>query len=69
MSEGVIAAVRDSVATPLIVGGGIRSTGMIEKALVAGADLIVIGNHLENTPSDIVPFVETVRRYNTANLS
>ena len=67
--DGVIAAVRDSVATPLIVGGGIRSTGMIEKALVAGADLIVVGNHLENTPSDIVPFVETVRRHNAANLS
>ena len=67
--DGVIAAVRDSVATPLIVGGGIRSTGMIEKALVAGADLIVVGNHLENTPSDIIPFVETVRRYNAANLS
>ena len=67
--DGVIAAVRDSVATPLIVGGGIRSTGMIEKALGAGADLIVVGNHLENTPSDIIPFVETVRRYNAANLS
>ena len=69
VSDGVIVAVRDSVATPLIVGGGIRSTGMIEKALVAGADLIVVGNHLENTPSDIVPFVETVRRHNAANLS
>lgn len=69
VSDGVIAAVRDSVATPLIVGGGIRSTGMIEKALVAGADLIVVGNHLENTPLDIVPFVETVRRHNAANLS
>lgn len=67
--DGIIAAVRDSVATPLIVGGGIRSTSMIEKALVAGADLIVVGNHLENTPSDIIPFVETVRRYNAANLS
>lgn len=69
VSDGIIAAIRDSVATPLIVGGGIRSTGMIEKALVAGADLIVVGNHLENTPLDIIPFVETVRRYNTANLS
>ena len=69
VSEGIIAAVRDSVATPLIVGGGIRSTGMIEKALVAGADLIVVGNHLENTPSDIIPFVETVCRYNAANIS
>lgn len=69
VSDGVIAAVRDSVATPLIVGGGIRSTSVIEKALVAGADLIVVGNHLENTPSDIVPFVETVRRHNAANLS
>ena len=67
--DGVIAAVRDNVATPLIVGGGIRSTSMIDKALVAGADLIVVGNHLENTPSDIVPFVETVRRRNAANLS
>ena len=67
--DGVIAAVRDNVATPLIVGGGIRSTSMIDKALVAGADLIVVGNHLENTPSDIVPFVETVRRHNAANLS
>lgn len=67
--DGIIAAVRDNVATPLIVGGGIRSTGMIDKALVAGADLIVVGNHLENTPLDIIPFVETVRRYNAANIS
>ena len=69
VSDGIIAAVRDNVATPLIVGGGIRSTGMIDKALVAGADLIVVGNHLENTPLDIIPFVETVRRYNAANIS
>ena len=69
MSDGIIAAVRDNVATPLIVGGGIRSTGRIDKALVAGADLIVVGNHLENTPLDIISFVETVRRYNAANIS
>ena len=31
VSDGIIAAVRDSVATPLIVGGGIRSTGMIKR--------------------------------------
>ena len=69
VSNGIIDAVRDNVATPLIVGGGIRSTGMIDKALVAGADLVVVGNHLENTPLDIIPFVETVRRYNAANIS
>jgi len=51
VSESMIEQVSASVDIPVIVGGGIRSP---EKALAqvrAGADLIVVGNALENDPS------------------
>jgi putative glycerol-1-phosphate prenyltransferase len=34
----------------LIIGGGIRSIEAIELAHKAGANLVVIGNHLESSP-------------------
>jgi putative glycerol-1-phosphate prenyltransferase len=38
------------LGTPLIVGGGIRSIDMLAHAHHAGANLVVIGNHLEDHP-------------------
>lgn len=48
-----------SIQQPLIVGGGIRTIQQIENAAKAGANLIVIGNHLEDNPDfllDILHF-------------
>lgn len=44
----MIALVSQNINIPLIVGGGIRSKAEIEKAYIAGADLVVIGTAFEN---------------------
>jgi phosphoglycerol geranylgeranyltransferase len=57
----LISAVKKSIDTPLIVGGGINT---VEKALTAwqaGADIIVIGNAIENNPD----FMEAVAEART----
>jgi phosphoglycerol geranylgeranyltransferase len=46
-----IAAVHKEVDLPLIVGGGLRKPEDAEKAFTAGADLLVVGNGLEEDPS------------------
>lgn len=50
VSTAMIQAVRQSVATPLIVGGGIRHEDQAREAFVAGADLIVVGTAVEENP-------------------
>ncbi|MCU0469087.1 MAG: geranylgeranylglyceryl/heptaprenylglyceryl phosphate synthase [Arcicella sp.] len=47
VSPEMIAAVRQSVETPIIVGGGINSARKAKTALEAGADVIVVGNGIE----------------------
>jgi len=50
VSPDMIRAVRKSVATPLIVGGGIRNADQASDAFKAGADLIVVGTIIEENP-------------------
>lgn len=47
----MIQLVRKSVSVPLIVGGGLRSSESVQKAVKAGADAIVTGTVLENASS------------------
>lgn len=47
----IIAAVKKATDTPLIIGGGIRTTAELRSAYEAGADLVVIGNAFEEHPS------------------
>lgn len=47
VSPEMIAAVRQSVDTPIIVGGGINTVKKAKNALSAGADVIVVGNGIE----------------------
>lgn len=49
--ESMISEVKKAVSLPLLVGGGIRSAALAEKAWKAGADCLVVGNALENEPS------------------
>lgn len=56
VDKGTIMAVRTAIEVPLIVGGGIRSTTQMRQAFEAGADIVVIGNHFEHHPEDIVDF-------------
>ena len=46
----IIKAVKNDVPLPLIVGGGIKSSEEIQNAFSAGADIVVIGNALEENP-------------------
>jgi phosphoglycerol geranylgeranyltransferase len=46
----LIKAVRENIAIPLAVGGGIKNGKEVSKIFEAGADLIVLGNSCENNP-------------------
>ena len=48
--QEVIQAVRSAINVPLIVGGGICTPEQMKQAYQAGADIVVIGNHLEKHP-------------------
>ena len=47
VSSKMIAAVKQQTSLPVIVGGGIKTIHQINAALGAGADLVVIGNKVE----------------------
>jgi len=43
----IVAAVKEAVNVPLIVGGGIRNAEQLEAAYQAGADMVVVGTAFE----------------------
>ena len=47
----MVEKVSNKVSIPLIVGGGIKDLGLIETFWEAGANLVIIGNALEERPS------------------
>jgi len=49
-SPKLIGAVKNEVDTPVIVGGGITSQADAEAVFRAGADVVVVGNKLEENP-------------------
>jgi putative glycerol-1-phosphate prenyltransferase len=53
VSESMIEAVSGAISVPLIVGGGIRSPEKVAANFRAGADLLVVGNIVEQDPSAI----------------
>ena len=63
VSPEMIAAVRQSVDTPIIVGGGINSIKKAKNALSAGADVIVVGNGIEENIDLLKEIAETVTGY------
>jgi phosphoglycerol geranylgeranyltransferase len=46
----MIKAVRNLVSLPIVVGGGIKTRAEMNEAWEAGADVVVVGNHLETNP-------------------
>lgn len=60
VSTSMIKAVRKSVDIPLIVGGGIRTAAQAEAACKAGADIVVVGNAIEQDPSCIEKITQAV---------
>lgn len=63
-SYEMINKVRKSVDIPMIVGGGIRDIDTVKKVLEAGADIIVIGNHIEKDKKFIKKVGETMKDIN-----
>ena len=56
VNEKIIQAVHAAVDVPLIVGGGICTTEQMQHAWQAGANIVVIGNHLEQHPEQAILF-------------
>jgi len=50
VSTSMIENVSGAVQVPLIVGGGIRTPEKARENILAGADLIVVGNAIEKDP-------------------
>ena len=61
VSESMIEAVRGAVSVPLLVGGGIRTPEKAAAKLRAGADVVVIGNAIEQDPGLIREMAAAVR--------
>lgn len=54
----LIAAVKNEVSLPVIVGGGIRTQAEAETVFRAGADIVVVGNKLEENPNFLAELVK-----------
>lgn len=55
----IIRAVRENITVPVAVGGGIRTPKQIEEAYLAGADMVVLGNGVEENPGLIADACRT----------
>ena len=56
VSEEIIRLVKQNISVPLIIGGGIHTVEEMNAAFRAGADIVVVGNHFEECPEDIIVF-------------
>lgn len=63
VTQNIITDVKRAISIPLIVGGGICNCNDIENAISAGADIVVVGNHLEKSPEDLSKMVITTHNY------
>ncbi len=59
----MISAVRQTISIPLFIGGGLRTVKEVAERCDAGADVIVIGNALEENPELLPLFIKTVHSY------
>lgn len=53
VSPSVVEYIKTNISTPLFVGGGIRTPELIENYAKAGVNFIVVGNSVENNPSQL----------------
>ena len=56
-SPKLIAAVKNEVHVPIIVGGGIKTREDAEAVFAAGADVVVVGNMLEENPEFLTQLI------------
>ncbi|MBP7272535.1 MAG: geranylgeranylglyceryl/heptaprenylglyceryl phosphate synthase [Saprospiraceae bacterium] len=60
ISESMISAVRGAIAVPLIVGGGISTPEKARLNVLAGADVVVVGNAIEKDPQLVLSIADAV---------
>lgn len=61
VSTAMVAAVRQAVDLPIVVGGGIASADQIMALRKAGADWVVIGNAIEQNPEHLTDILQGIR--------
>jgi phosphoglycerol geranylgeranyltransferase len=64
VSAAMIAAVSKATNTPIIVGGGINTPEKALAALEAGANVIVVGNGIEQNPELLPQIAQAVKAFN-----
>ncbi|MFQ3575637.1 MAG: geranylgeranylglyceryl/heptaprenylglyceryl phosphate synthase, partial [Cytophagales bacterium] len=64
ISQKMIGQVKRSISIPLIVGGGITSPDLAADAWHAGADVVVVGNGIEDNPNLLFFLSEKVQELN-----
>ena len=57
----MIQAVASSINIPLIIGGGIKTEKEIKEKFEAGADIIVVGNALEENPTFVYSISKNIK--------
>ena len=67
VSSEIIAATRAEISRCLIVGGGICTVEQMTAAFDAGADIVVVGNYLEQHIEQLPAFVSAAERYNSTH--
>jgi phosphoglycerol geranylgeranyltransferase len=60
----LINKVKSKISVPLIVGGGIHTKDDLEKVYAAGANIVVVGNALENDLDSLKALVEVRNSFN-----
>lgn len=60
VAPAMVAAVREQVQLPIIVGGGIRTVEQARALCAAGADVLVVGTAFEEDPEAIFTLCEAV---------
>jgi geranylgeranylglyceryl phosphate synthase family protein len=64
ISADMIGQVKASINTPLIVGGGINTIEKARKSLGAGADVLVVGNAIEEKSDFLAEVAELIKEFN-----
>jgi putative glycerol-1-phosphate prenyltransferase len=64
VNSEMIEAVKENISIPLIVGGGLNTEIDIQKAIGAGADIIVVGTSIEKDPIKLAKLVNACHSKN-----
>lgn len=56
----MIRAIRNEISIPIIVGGGLKTPEQVKAAWSAGADIVVVGNAIENDLESLPSFLSLI---------